>query len=298
MALSESYVITEPEEILPDLNDLDLSREAAEIIRTLPKQIRISVIEGFRKYLTTRKVDNSLGSPVRDLFSGSQMLSWPLGSSNLTEAIYRRDKFDNAFDKYIVECPSGRATADRFRIVVDSSIKILNGSDNKIIWSLGSGPGTDMLEVLKRVPGSTGVGFEFDPVAISMGVAMAEKEKLSNRVEFIEGDFTQKLKHFPKPGLVTIVGIICPWTIKDSVRLLKIVGKNLPEGSLIILSSVTDTMIKKDPFSCFWVHLIMGWKFVFKTREDIYGIVRSAGLNPVDFFTDCYGYHGMVVIKT
>lgn len=284
---------------------VNLRQEAKTFLSYLPLDLQTKIVSDFIDYLDTQEVNQALGEKIRSFcIKDSKILQFPIGSWKLTEKIYTDDYSGNFFDKYIVSCISGRATHNRFFMVVRKVSQMISGLQPRHIWSLGSGIGSDLIQMfVEHQDFKTHLQatcFEMDEGACLAGNSLAQRFGLGDNFRFIGGDFRKTARRTINggnsiPEIALMVGIICPMTTKDSTRLLKLLKPNFKSGSVLVVSSVIDHMLKQDPFSCYLVHLVMDWKLIFKSPAQFKNLVEEAGYKWGGIFTDKYGYHGMAI---
>ncbi|CAN5713343.1 methyltransferase domain-containing protein [soil metagenome] len=145
-----------------------------------------------------------------------------------------------------VETPTPAATASPERkageldvpyvptpqVVVDEMLRMAKVSGKDVLYDLGSGDGRIPITAAKRF-GTRGVGIDLNPVRVEEANANAEKEKVTDKVKFIEGDiFTE---NFSEATVVTLyllpaVNLRLKSTILDMKPGTRVVSHNYDMG--------------------------------------------------------------------
>jgi len=71
--------------------------------------------------------------------------------------------------------------------IVEQMLKIANVNENDILYDLGCGDGRIVITAAKKF-GTRGIGIDINPLRISESKGNAEKEGVTDKVSFIEGD--------------------------------------------------------------------------------------------------------------
>ena len=85
--------------------------------------------------------------------------------------------------------------------VLDEMLKMADVKKDDILYDLGSGDGRIPIEAAKRF-GTRGVGIDLDPVRVKEANENAEKEKVTDKVKFIQGDIFKE--DFSEATVVTL----------------------------------------------------------------------------------------------
>ncbi|ARP79814.1 SAM-dependent methyltransferase [Bordetella genomosp. 8] len=75
--------------------------------------------------------------------------------------------------------------------VVDAMLQVANVGPNDVLYDLGSGDGRIPVTAAKRY-GTRGVGVDIDPVRIQEARENANKEGVTDKVQFIQGDLFEQ----------------------------------------------------------------------------------------------------------
>jgi SAM-dependent methyltransferase len=85
--------------------------------------------------------------------------------------------------------------------VVEAMLKAANVTKNDVLYDLGSGDGRIVITAAKKY-GTRGVGIDINPALVAEAKANAEKEKVADKVKFIEGDIFEQ--DFSEATVVTL----------------------------------------------------------------------------------------------
>ncbi len=87
------------------------------------------------------------------------------------------------------------------QVVVDEMLRMAKVSGKDVLYDLGSGDGRIPITAAKRF-GTRGVGIDLNPVRVEEANANAAKEKVTDKVKFIEGDIFKE--NFSEATVVTL----------------------------------------------------------------------------------------------
>ena len=114
-------------------------------------------------------------------------------------------------------------------IVVAGMCKLAGVKKGDVVFDLGCGDGRIVITAVKEFGAKRGVGVDIDSDRILESAANAEAEKVSDKVQFRQGDVLQKMKDLGDASVVML------YMGKDvNLRLMPILKKTLKPGSRIV----------------------------------------------------------------
>jgi hypothetical protein len=213
--------------------------------------------------------------------------------------VTRAPNHTDALDRYIMQQPMCHSLAVRFdyisRILVPRLIRaVQTHKDHVRIASFGSGTGRDVMAAMHSCDKCvTADCFDLDGQAFVEGRGIAEQLQLTDRVRFIEADFTKVSRESYDIGLM--IGIICPLTDTLARRVLKRVATMIVPGGLLLISSSSEKMEMDDPLCRFLIEYSADWFLQFRDAARMDAVITSAGLNIIDSATEPSGFNRLVV---
>ncbi len=113
--------------------------------------------------------------------------------------------------------------------VVDAMLEVAGVKKSDVVYDLGSGDGRIVITAAKNF-GSRGVGIDINPDLVKQARENAEKEKVSDKVTFIQGDLFDF--DFSKATVVTLY--LLP---EINLKLRPILWKQLKPGTRVVSHS-------------------------------------------------------------
>ena len=143
---------------------------------------------------------------------------------------------------------------------------------DETVVDVGGGNGANLVALLKRQPGLTGIVFDLPET-------VRDEQAFGDRMSFVEGDFFQRVP----PGDVYVLStILHDWDDERAAAILQTIRASAPSGArLILLESVIQP--GNDPNGSKWLDLLMLALFGGRERDEAQwrGLLESAGLTVV-----------------
>jgi methylase of polypeptide subunit release factors len=148
-------------------------------------------------------------------------------------------------------------------IIVDEMLKMADVNGDDLLYDLGSGDGRIPITAAKRF-GTKGVGVDLNPLRIQEANARAERENVTDKVEFIEGNIFEV--DFSEATVVTLY-LLPQVNMKLRPKIL-----DLKPGTRIVshnydMGDWEPKKVKKIETSNGFVHTIYYWEVPEKGKE-------------------------------
>jgi hypothetical protein len=234
----------------------------------------------------------------------SRMIQRSPGSAEAFEYLYLvyNSKEILPIDRYYLISKAGHQIHERL-VALKKNIplwlnKIYKGK-KILIDNVGSGPGRDMIEVLKNYPEWKDKvhirNIDPDPAAINIGKKLVKELNMDNSFLFICDKYSNV--ELVKADLIVLVGVLCPLPMDVSKRVMKSMRLFSHPDGLIIFSTAQKELIYDDPLTDFLMK-INGWHMSYKTNEDVLEIAKETGWDPVgEFYDEPLRHHKMTVAR-
>jgi hypothetical protein len=221
------------------------------------------------------------------------------GSAAIFEFLYTR-KVTLEIDRYFMMCKGGTATYKRLIALEDNLPKIIKKNYNGhriLIDNVGSGPGRDMIGVLKRNPELTDMvhvrNIDTDKNAIEIGEEMVQDLGCKDSFSFISKPFNEVPPR--NADIVLLIGILCPLKLRVCRSVLKGLLPYTRQGGCIVYSTAQNRMVEEDPLTDF-IMRFTGFHLIYKTDKEALDLAIETGWAPIDqFFDEPYQYHCMTI---
>ncbi|MFA6106825.1 MAG: class I SAM-dependent methyltransferase [Patescibacteria group bacterium] len=245
------------------------------------------------------------------------ILDFLLKNSETAKIIKRFPGSAEAFEYlYLAYDPNKISPVDRYYLKSKAGIQIHRRltalRDNIPFWlekiykgkkllidNIASGPGRDMIEVLKKFPGWRKKvqvrNIDIDPAAIDIGKRLVKEYGLEENFSFECKKYSKA--ELRKADLVILVGVLCPLPMEISIRVMKSMRLFSKPGGLIICSTAQKELIYDDPLTDFLMK-ITGWYMDYKTDQDVSRILSATGWKPIgEFYDEPLRHHKMTVAQ-
>jgi hypothetical protein len=273
------------------------SNEARTLLKNLPQQIREKFISCFLdpacehlQEVTDYFVDNS---------EVTKVTKYSPGSAAIFEYLYNRQS-PSEIDKYYMECKGGIATYNRLIALEEhlpDLIKNIHNGHCILIDNVGSGPGRDMIGVLKRNPEIAKIvhvrNIDIDKSALDLGEKLVQEIGLSESFSFIAKPFNEIE---PRDAhIILLIGVLCPLKMRICRSILKGLWPYTRQGGHVVYSTAQTRMVEEDPLTDY-IMRFTGFHLVYKTDTEAMDLADATGWRPVrQFFDEPYHYHCMTV---
>lgn len=225
-------------------------------------------------------------------------------SAHAFEYLYQEKEAKTPIDRYYVDCLAGSHVNMRLAAFWENMPRWLYFLREKfpdageiLIDNIGSGPGHEMIGVLKRNPEISSWihvrNIDKDREILEIGQRKARSLGFEEAFEF-----APKKAHEVEPRgahAIILMGILCTTEPVGCIEVLsniRFFGRN---GGLVAYSTNQESMVRADPFTDF-VMRTAGWHMDYKTDIQSWDLARQAGLKPVhQFFEDGRHFQCMTV---
>jgi hypothetical protein len=273
------------------------TKEAQQLLGVLPEPIRQKFIRCFLE-----KDHPSLGE-VSDYFISNsdvtKVTRHKPGSAEIFEYLYNRVA-PKPIDQYFVKCKGGVATYKRLVALEEQMprfiTKMFNGH-RVLVDNVGSGPGRDMVGVLKRNPEIAGKvhirNIDVDEGALKIGQSLVRELGLQDSFAFEARPFSKVPPR--NADLILLIGILCPLKQRACRATLRALMPYVRARGTVVYSTAQERMVTGDPLTDF-IMRFTGFNLVYKTDEEADELGRAAGWTPTgEFFDEPLHYHRMTV---
>ena len=246
----------------------DLAREVGADPGTLHRLLRALASDGvfaegepgvFRNTEASEVLRKSGWDDFAHLFGGAWMRAIEeLGAAG--ESTFPR-VFDTDFWSWLADHPEERAAFDRaMEQGKEARIERLAGLEwrgDETVVDVGGGNGANLVALLKRQPGLTGIVFDLPET-------VRDEQAFGDRVSFVEGDFFESVP----PGDVYVLStILHDWDDERAAAILHTIRAAAPSGArLILLESVIQP--GNEPDGSKWLDLLMLALFGGRERDE------------------------------
>ncbi len=285
---------------VPNRGSFIKNEDTQYLFSVIPENIKIKLIDNFLSNSCKDKKE-LLEFFLRESEMFRIINAFP-GSAEAFEYLYLEKEPENPIDKYFLKCKSGVQTHKRL-LCLDQNllywIKKLYQNKPLIIDSFFSGPGRDLIRIVKQNPEIKKIinvrNIDIDPRAIKIGQRLIEDEDLTD-VFFYERKSFEKAR--PRNAdLMLLIGVLCPLRLHTSERLLKAIRKYIKPEGYIIYSTAQYSLLNDDPFTDFLMRL-SSWPMSYKSDEEAWSLAKESGWQPIaQFFDEPSHHHCMTVAK-
>jgi len=271
--------------------------EAKTLLEKLPQEIREKFIGCFLdsscehlQEVTDYFIDNS---------EVTKVTKYSPGSASIFEYLYNRQS-PSEIDKYYMECKGGIATYNRLLALEEHLphlIKNIHNGHRILIDNVGSGPGRDMIGVLKRNPEIAKIvhvrNIDIDKSALDLGEKLVQELGLSDSFSFIAKPFNEIEPR--EADIILLIGILCPLKMRICRSILKGLRPYTRQGGHVVYSTAQTRMVEEDPLTDY-IMRFTGFHLDYKTDKEAMDLASITGWKPIgQFFDEPYHYHCMTI---
>jgi hypothetical protein len=273
------------------------SNEARHLLRNLPQDVREKFVMCFLdpacdhlQEVTNYFIEKSAVTMVT---------KYNPGSAAIFEYLYNR-QVPSDIDRYFMKCKGGIATYKRLIALEDNLprlIKRIHNGHRLLIDNVGSGPGRDMIGVLRRNPDIADMvhirNIDIDKSALDLGEKIVEELGISDSFSFIAKPFNEVEPR--EADVILLVGILCPLKIRVCRGILKGLLPYTRKGGSLVYSTAQTRMVEEDPLTDY-IMRFTGFHLDYKTDKQAMDLVNGTGWTSVEqFFDEPYRYHCMTL---
>jgi len=180
------------------------------------------------------------------------------------------------FWTWLAEHPDERAAFDRAmregweRRV--ERLSALSWRGDEVVVDVGGGNGSLLVALLRRQPGLRGIVFDLPETN-------RDEAALGNRIEFVEGDFFERV---PLGDVYLLATILHDWNDERAAAILRTIRAAAPAAArLLVLDSVVPS--GNDPHGAKWLDLLMLTLFDGRERDEAEwrALLAAGGFEPV-----------------
>lgn len=281
--------------------------EAINLLDSLPVEIRTKFL---RCFLDDKGLNNPILKDVLDYFLNNSEITRIVkknpSSAETFEYLYRMKNALLPIDKYFPESRAGGQILKRLcsllenlPFFINNALKSQPRKGRFLIVNFGSGPGHDMIHVLRANPDLVDKVYirniDIDNGMLNIGKELVNMYGLSNSFSFENCNFADA--QIKNADLILLIGILCPLKARMCRFILKSLVEFCRNEALIIFSTAQERMLTDDPLTDF-IMRITGWDMDYKTDKDAVAIAERSGYKFVSqFFDKPFRHHCMTVAR-
>jgi SAM-dependent methyltransferase len=217
------------------------------------------------------------------------------GTFTMLERMYHLHSVTGVIDEYFLRCKAGgQALRNRYEAVTEKSCQfidsVLESQTNCLLVDFGSGPGRNVIEVLKLRPDLKKSLLvecvDIDKESIEKGEQLI-RELGIKEISFIEGNMLKLHSRYRKKvdfGL--LIGVLCGMTFNDRVGLLRILKHYFKPGGKIIAAALLDEMAKEDLLCAYVLRETAGWILQYRPLGELQKAFEAAGWTYDGYFQE------------
>jgi len=221
------------------------------------------------------------------------------GGWRAMEIIYRNDEPVNFNDQMAVRyAPFSVGLRNRKRIVtrrLSDLIRRHSAEAPVVILGVGAGPGRNLLEGMAgaREVETRGICIDFDDEAFDYGRALQKELDLDGRVEYIKGDARQIKQHLnATPHILKLIGLLEYLSDDEFPEMIAALCEVLAPGGSVITHSIQDSFNNTK-----FLRKAFGWEVVFRTPEDVVGVLEKAGFTDFEATPEPIGVYTIITAQ-
>ena len=180
------------------------------------------------------------------------------------------------FWAWLAEHPDERAAFDRAMLQgwegrVDR-LGAVDWLEEEVVVDVGGGNGSLLVELLRRQPGLRGIVFDLPETN-------RDEAALGDRIEFVEGDFFERV---PLGDVYVLATILHDWDDERAAAILRTIRAAAPsDARLLVLDSVVPA--GNEPHGAKWLDLLMLTLFGGRERDEAQWrvLLAAGGFEPV-----------------
>lgn len=281
--------------------------EARYLLSLMPPHIKAS----FTKiYMSGDISDNRLMDLCGFFHQRSKIFRIVTGATSSAETfeyLYHKRPVDHDVDKYFIMSRAAQGIYSRLTSLIENLPGIIKTFLDQMdslnigrytIFNLGSGPGHDMIEILRLNPNlrERVHVFNIDPdeSMLAIGQDIVVKAGLSESFTFVPQKFGKS--DIGKAHMILMIGILCPVPTTVCVSTLQYVANFVQPSGAVVFNTVQVKMIAEDPLTDFIMRMA-GWHMHYKQAEEPLKIAKAAGLEPAGSFFDDWEYNRVIVAR-
>ena len=286
-----------------DIPNRDLSLktpEANKLLNSLPPNIQGKFIHYFLNQ------PKSPSSDLLDYFRENSSI-FKVGQKDPTSALifeylYTRDVIE-PIDEYFIECKAGKQIYHRL-IALEKNLSFwikaqLNGNQTISVDNISPGTGRDMIRVLNCNPELREKvlvrNIDPDTHTLEISQRLIEEHNLKSSFSLVPDKFFDA--PFANASIVLLIGIICPFTIGVSKKVLNKISQFCVSGGIIIFSAALRKMVENDPLTdC--IMRLAGMGLTYKSEAECENLIKSLRWEMIGkFYDEPLHHHGMFISR-
>jgi SAM-dependent methyltransferase len=268
--------------------------EASSLLRSLPVNVKNIFLENFLKGI--KGVDATKWGVVYDHFQKNSEIIPALtanpGTYTMLERMYHLYPVTGAIDSYLLGCMAGgQALWNRYNLVTKLSyqlvLSVLKNQKNCLMADFGSGPGRNVIEMIKKIPDKNRVSIDCidnDSFAIDYGKKLVTMEGIS-QINFVEKSMFS-LRYRRSLDIGQLIGVMCGMSYNQAVSLLKILKHHFKTGGKLLAAVLLDEMPKEDLLCSYTLRETADWNLRFRPLGELKRIFEAAGWKYVSYFQE------------
>ncbi len=277
-----------------------------DVVKRLLKALPSSVRENLQSCYLDGDIESREAEQVLDYLCDHSAITRIIrknpGSSLAFEYLYRKEEPESPIDCYYLESLAGCHVEKRLATLernLPGWLKPLCRENPVLVDNMGSGPGHDMVHVLKTTPELAGHfhvrNIDSDEEALQIGQATVDALGFSDHFAFCCSDFRKVPPR--QADVILLIGILCSLPMDIHIRLLRQMKPFCRPGGLIFSSTNQVAMVEKDPFTDFLMRLA-GWRMDYKTNAEVAeAAVRAGWEYERQFFDDDLHFQCITVAR-
>jgi hypothetical protein len=184
--------------------------------------------------------------------------------------------FGTDFWSWLADHPDERAAFDRAMVQGgEDRVERLAGLDwrgDELVVDIGGGNGSLLLELVRRQPGLRGIVFDLPETN-------RDEEALGDRIEFVAGDFLERV---PVGEVYILSTILHDWDDERATAILRTIRAAAPVTARLL---VIETVLPpgNEPHGAKWLDLLMLTLFAGRERDEAQwrALLAAGGFEPV-----------------
>lgn len=219
------------------------------------------------------------------------------GTFTMLERMYHLHPVTGVIDRYFLQSRAGgQALRNRYEIVNAKTIEfvqsILTNQKNCLIADFGSGPGRNMIEMIKTRPDFKGRVhidcIDIDEASLDLGRELAREEGIK-QISFLQNDmaklYHQRYKKSPLDfGL--LIGVLCGMPYEERKTLLYVLRHYFRPGGKLVAAALLDTMAEEDLLCAYVLRETTGWGLQYRPLGELKQVFLEAGWKYEGYFQD------------
>ncbi|MBI2005249.1 MAG: class I SAM-dependent methyltransferase [Candidatus Aenigmarchaeota archaeon] len=154
------------------------------------------------------------------------------------------------------------------------------------ILDVGTGPGWYINEVVRDIGEECDIHatcIDQNKEAVKYAITQAQKFNIDGRVEFIHSELRDHLSTTKQEyDIALLIGVLDYLPTPLGIRMLRYIRDRLKPGGTLLTSNMKEHNLK-------WAMDAVGWKLVYKDRDEVRNILEKAGLEDITTETEPEG---------